>query len=146
VVNISTTAKVHAQAQDLQIPGEPGDPFYEFFRRFQNPAPQGDSIRKGVGSGFIVSADGYILTNAHVVDDASEVTVKLTDNREFSAKVIGADKRTDVALVKIDARACRWSASARLPVQGRRGRGDSSPFGLGAATCRGSSAKSRASR
>jgi len=104
VVNISTTAKVHAQAQDLQIPGEPGDPFYEFFRRFQNPAPQGDSIRKGVGSGFIVSADGYILTNAHVVDDASEVTVKLTDNREFSAKVIGADKRTDVALVKIDAK------------------------------------------
>jgi len=105
VVNISTTAKVHVQAQEFQTPGEPGDPFYEFFRRFQIPVPQGgDTIRKGVGSGFIVSADGYILTNAHVVDDATEVTVKLTDNREFNAKVIGADRRTDVALVKIDAK------------------------------------------
>jgi serine protease Do len=104
VVNISTTAKVHAEAQDFQIPGEPGDPFYEFFRRFQAPMPQGDTIRKGVGSGFIVSADGYILTNAHVVDDANEVTVKLTDNREFGAKVVGTDRRTDVALVKIDAK------------------------------------------
>jgi serine protease Do len=104
VVNISTTANVHVEAQQFQIPGEPGDPFYEFFRRFQTPMPQGDTIRKGVGSGFIVSGDGYILTNAHVVDDASEVTVKLTDNREFSAKVVGTDRRTDVALVKIDAR------------------------------------------
>jgi serine protease Do len=104
VVNISTTARVHTQAQEFQIPGEPGDPFYEFFRRFQIPMPQGDTLRRGVGSGFIVSADGYILTNAHVVDDASEVTVKLTDNREFNAKVIGADRRTDVALVKIDAK------------------------------------------
>ncbi|HEY6720268.1 MAG TPA: trypsin-like peptidase domain-containing protein, partial [Burkholderiales bacterium] len=105
VVNISTTsAPVRTQAQQPQIPGEPGDPFYEFFRRFQIPMPQGDQIRKGVGSGFIVSADGYILTNAHVVDDASEVTVKLTDNREFKAKVVGADRRTDVALVKIDSK------------------------------------------
>ncbi|HZE10154.1 MAG TPA: DegQ family serine endoprotease [Burkholderiales bacterium] len=104
VVNISTTAKVQAQAQQFQIPGEPGDPVYEFFRRFQIPVPQGDAIRKGVGSGFIVSADGYILTNAHVVDDASEVTVKLTDEREFNAKVIGSDRRTDIALVKIDAK------------------------------------------
>jgi serine protease Do len=104
VVNISTTAKVQAQQQQFQVPGEPGDPFYEFFRRFQIPMPQGDAIRRGVGSGFIVSADGYILTNAHVVDDASEVTVKLTDEREFNAKVIGSDRRTDVALVKIDAK------------------------------------------
>jgi len=103
VVNISTTARVRTQMQQFQIPGEPGDPFYEFFRRFQIP-PQGDSLRKGVGSGFIVSAEGYILTNAHVVDDATEVTVKLTDNREFQAKVIGVDRRTDVALVKIDAK------------------------------------------
>src|SRR5499427_8091972 len=108
VVNISTTSKVHTSAQESQIPGEPGDPFYEFFKRFGNPGnPQGgdrDQIRRGVGSGFIVSADGYILTNAHVVNDATEVTVKLTDNREFTAKVIGADKRTEVALVKIDAK------------------------------------------
>jgi len=105
VVNISTTtAPVRTQMQSPQIPGEPGDPMQEFFRRFQIPMPQGDAIRKGVGSGFIVSADGYILTNAHVVDDASEVMVKLTDKREFKAKVIGVDRRTDVALVKIDAR------------------------------------------
>src|SRR5262249_31475586 len=91
-VNITTPPKEHTPAQEMQIPGEPGDPFYEFFRRFQIPAPQqGDQIRRGVGSGFIVSADGYILTNAHVVDDANEVTVKLTDNREFTAKVVGAD-------------------------------------------------------
>jgi serine protease Do len=105
VVNISTTAApVRTQMQLPQIPGEPGDPIQDFFRRFQIPMPQGDAIRKGVGSGFIVSADGYILTNAHVVDDASEVIVKLTDKREFKAKVIGVDRRTDVALVKIDAR------------------------------------------
>src|SRR6266705_6929484 len=105
VVNISTTtAPVRTQMQLPQVPGDPGDPIQEFFRRFQIPMPQGDSIRKGVGSGFIVSPDGYILTNAHVVDDASEVTVKLTDKREFKAKVIGVDRRTDVALVKIDAR------------------------------------------
>ena len=59
---------------------------------------------RGVGSGFIVSPDGYIVTNAHVVDGANEVTVKLTDRREFTAKVIGADKRTDIALIKIDAK------------------------------------------
>jgi serine protease Do len=106
VVNISTTAApVRTQMQLPQIPGDPGDPIQDFFRRFQIPMPQeGDAIRRGVGSGFIVSADGYILTNAHVVDDASEVTVKLTDKREFKAKVIGVDRRTDVALVKIDAR------------------------------------------
>ena len=132
VVNISTTARVHAEAQDLQIPGEPGDPFYEFFRRFQIPVPQGDTIRKGVGSGFIVSADGYILTNAHVVDDASEVTVKLTDEREFNAKVIGADRRTDVALVKIDAKnlpVVRIGEAARSKV-GEWVAAIGSPFGL----------------
>jgi serine protease Do len=132
VVNISTTARVHTQAQELQIPGEPGDPFYEFFRRFQMPQPQGDQIRRGVGSGFIVSADGYILTNAHVVDDASEVTVKLTDNREFNAKVIGADKRTDVALVKIDAKnlpAVRIGEAAKSKV-GEWVAAIGSPFGL----------------
>jgi serine protease Do len=132
VVNISTTAKVRAQAQELQIPGEPGDPFYEFFRRFQMPAPQGDQIRRGVGSGFIVSPDGYILTNAHVVDDAGEVTVKLTDNREFTAKVVGADKRSDVALVKIDAKnlpTVRIGEAAKSKV-GEWVAAIGSPFGL----------------
>ena len=59
--------------------------------------------QNSVGSGFIVSADGYILTNAHVVDNADEVIVKLTDKREFKAKVVGADKRSDVALLKVEA-------------------------------------------
>jgi serine protease Do len=83
------------------------DPFYEFFRRF-GQVPRGrerprDLEQQSVGSGFILSSDGYILTNAHVVDDATEVMVKLTDKREFRAKVIGSDKRSDVAVLKIDA-------------------------------------------
>jgi len=86
------------------------DPFYEFFRRFgQIPRPRGGAPdrefdQQSVGSGFIISNDGYLITNAHVVDGADEVTVKLTDKREYKAKVIGADKRTDVALLKIEAK------------------------------------------
>jgi serine protease Do len=102
VVNISTTQKV--SAQERQSGMDPTDPLYEFFRRFNIPIPEGNAIRQGLGSGFIVSPDGYILTNAHVVADASQVTVKLTDKREFKAKVIGVDKRSDVGLVKIDAK------------------------------------------
>ncbi len=100
VVNISTEGSVRA-AEGL----DPNDPFYEFFRRFgpQFGAP-GQMPRRGQGSGFIVSPDGVILTNAHVVDGASEVTVKLTDKREFTAKVIGADKASDVAVLRIDAK------------------------------------------
>jgi serine protease Do len=85
----------------------PNDPFYDFFRRFGIPAPdQGQRERqppvKGAGSGFIINSDGYILTNTHVVQNAEEVTVRLTDRREFPAKVIGADDRTDVAVIKIN--------------------------------------------
>lgn len=82
------------------------DPLYDFFRRFGIPRPDREGPRapvRGMGSGFIVSAEGYILTNAHVVSNASEVTVKLTDRREFPARVIGADARSDVAVLKIDA-------------------------------------------
>jgi serine protease Do len=88
------------------IPGlSPDDPFYEFFRRFGPNAPRGNvPTPRGQGSGFIVSPDGYILTNAHVVNDASEVNVKLTDRREYTAKVVGIDERTDVAVLKIDAK------------------------------------------
>jgi serine protease Do len=83
----------------------PDDPLYDFFRRFGVPAPeQGPRAPvRGAGSGFIVSPDGYILTNTHVVENAAEVTVRLTDRREFPAKVIGADERTDVAVIKINA-------------------------------------------
>lgn len=107
VVNISVRSARAEGTPQMQIPGQPGDPFYEFFKRFQTPpgAPQneGDAPpRQGVGSGFIITKDGYILTNAHVVKGADEVVVTLTDKREFTAKTIGVDERTDVALVKID--------------------------------------------
>ena len=85
------------------------DPFFEFFRRFQGPQgqqPRGqrDMPVFGAGSGFIVSPDGVILTNAHVVRDAKEVTVKLQDRREYRARVLGSDPKTDVAVLKIDAK------------------------------------------
>jgi len=106
VVNISTTA--HAQRTGMQglPPGmSPDDPFAEFFKRFmpQVPQQQGDQLVRGLGSGFIVSADGLILTNAHVVDGAQEVNVKLTDRREFKARVLGVDKQSDVAVLRISA-------------------------------------------
>jgi len=83
------------------------DPFYEFFRRFgQIPRPRSgpEPEAQSVGSGFLISSDGYLITNAHVVDGAEEVKVNLADKREFKAKVVGVDKRTDVALLKIDAK------------------------------------------
>jgi serine protease Do len=83
---------------------DPNDPFFQFFRQFKIPMPRGDVPVQGVGSGFIVSPDGVILTNAHVVAGATDVTVKLTDKRELKAKVIGVDKPSDVAVLKIDAR------------------------------------------
>jgi serine protease Do len=112
VVNISVTGKMRTASADSDDDGDDAqDPFREFFKRFGDPngrmpnmpqMPRG-MPSQGLGSGFIVSPDGYIVTNAHVVDGASEVTVKLTDRREFTAKVIGTDKRTDIALIKIDA-------------------------------------------
>ncbi|MCW5603893.1 MAG: DegQ family serine endoprotease [Burkholderiales bacterium] len=103
VVNISTTQTARNPLAP-QIPNLPeGDPFYEFFRRFApNPGPR-EFQAQSLGSGFIISSDGYILTNAHVVDTAEEITVKLNDKREFKAQVIGADRRTDIALIKIEA-------------------------------------------
>lgn len=109
VVNISTTQSQSRNALSQQLPQlDENDPLYEFFRRFMpNPSQPGPGPREfqaqSLGSGFIITADGYILTNAHVVDSAEEVTVRLTDKREFKARVIGADRRTDVALIKIEA-------------------------------------------
>ena len=103
VVNISVTEKAVAADED-QLPFDKDDPMYQFFRHFQGQAPRQAPPRHGVGSGFIVSPDGYILTNAHVVDGAKTVDVKLTDRREFVAKVIGSDPKSDVALIKIEAK------------------------------------------
>lgn len=106
VVNISVSGSAPSGMNGF--PGfpqmDPNDPFYDFFRRFQMPAPQGNTPTHGLGSGFIISADGIIITNAHVVADADEVIVKLTDRREFKAKVKGQDKLSDVAVLKIDAK------------------------------------------
>ncbi len=130
VVNIRTTTHVSSSAlQRGQPPGTDQGDMSEFFRRFfgiplpQAPngsnAPRGDNggsadnpdtpdnndaeQSAGVGSGFILSQDGYVMTNAHVVDDADTIYVTLTDKREFKAKLIGEDERTDVAIVKIEA-------------------------------------------
>ena len=104
VVNISVIDKAKQDTTPPQIQGmDPNNPFYQFFRQFQVPTPR-QSPMYGLGSGFIVSPDGVILTNAHVVDGASDVTVKLTDRREFKAKVLGVDKPSDVAVLKIDAK------------------------------------------
>jgi serine protease Do len=121
VVNIRTTEKVK-QGQN-GMPGTDEEEMQEFFRRFfgvpiprqqqpdraprnrrsqPQPQQQEEEVPRGVGSGFIISPDGYIMTNAHVVEGADDVYVTLTDKREFKAKIIGVDKRTDVALVKID--------------------------------------------
>ena len=106
VVNVSVSGTMKAGV--AAIPGmpqpDPNDPLYEFFRRFQIPTPKGGMPTHGQGSGFVVSPDGVILTNAHVVAGADEVTVKLTDKREFKAKVLGIDKLTDVAVLRIAAK------------------------------------------
>ncbi|MGH8726714.1 MAG: DegQ family serine endoprotease [Burkholderiales bacterium] len=104
VVNVSTTQTVKNRSPFPNVPED--DPFYDFFRRFSPPNPGGprDFESRSLGSGFIISADGYVLTNAHVVSAADDITVQLNDKREFKAKVVGADRRTDVALIKIDAR------------------------------------------
>lgn len=112
VVNIRTMEKVSNRQSQSGLDPE----MLEFFKRFglpvpsvpkqqrpQRPGADGEEVPSGLGSGFILTADGYVMTNAHVVDGADEVIVTLTDKREFKAKIVGADKRTDVAVVKIDA-------------------------------------------
>ena len=102
VVNISTTQTVRGQTAPPGSGGEE-DPFYDFFRRFGPPQPPRDYETRSLGSGFIINPEGYILTNSHVVEAADDITVRLTDKREFKAKVIGSDRRSDVAVLKIDA-------------------------------------------
>jgi serine protease Do len=145
VVNIRTLEKAKVSAN---VPGLDGsdEEMQEFFRRFfgqpfpggprQTPRPNTprseEDTPRGVGSGFILSGDGYVMTNAHVVDGADEVLVTLTDKREFKAKIIGADKRSDVAVVKIDATglpAIKVGDVSRLKV-GEWVMAIGSPFGL----------------
>jgi serine protease Do len=117
VVNINTRSRAN---RSQSLPGlDENDPFFEFFRRFmpdQQPggrgrnapknapdAPRGPLRPFGLGSGFVVSPDGFIVTNAHVVENAEEITVRFNDKRELTAKVIGADTRSDVAVIKVEA-------------------------------------------
>jgi serine protease Do len=114
VVNIRTTERVRPGRNG--VGPEIDEDMLEFFRRFgipipnrptprgqQQPMPDAEPQQRGLGSGFVLSADGYVMTNAHVVEGADEVIVTLTDKRELKARIIGADKRSDVALVKIEA-------------------------------------------
>ena len=143
VVNIRTVEKIAARPEST-APGE--DEIREFFRRFglpmpnmphqtprpNRPVPQEEEQPRGVASGFILSANGLIMTNAHVVGGADEVLVTLTDKREFKAKIIGADKRSDVALVQIDATglpAVKVGDASQLKV-GEWVMAIGSPFGL----------------
>ncbi len=149
VVNIRTTAKVPARAGSGGAPGQ--DP-YELFRHFfgpdfvppggrqgPQPAPRGRraepeerSVPRGVGSGFFISEDGHLLTNHHVVADATDIFVTLTDGREFKATVVGSDQRTDVALLKIDAKgmATLPIGNAKTLKKGQWVMAIGSPFGL----------------
>jgi len=107
VVNISTTQVVKFEHPRMRSPYGQHDPFEEFFNNFFGRMPR-EQKRRSLGSGFIVSDDGYILTNYHVVDHADEVTVTLLDKEEFKAKIVGTDPKTDIALIKI-------SANRKLP-------------------------------
>jgi serine protease Do len=106
VVNITVTGK-NKVAQPMQMPELDEDsPFYEFFKRFgmpHGPGRQFNPPTHGMGSGFIISSDGYIVTNHHVVDGADKITVRLDDKREFEAKRVGSDPQSDIALLKIEA-------------------------------------------
>lgn len=138
VVNISTTKLVKRSVEGLPFAVPDEEDMQEFFRRFFPPGgsggrgPMQEIPARGAGSGFIVSSDGYILTNAHVVKGADEVVVKLIDKRKFIAKVVGADARTDVAVIKITASslpAVKLGDPARLRV-GEAVAAIGSPFGF----------------
>jgi serine protease Do len=105
VVNISTTQKTEKQQQFVMPDMPENSPFYEFFEKYFNQNPQQrppSAEQSSLGSGFIITEDGYIITNNHVVSDADEIIVKLNDRREFVAEVIGTDPRSDIAVIKID--------------------------------------------
>jgi serine protease Do len=109
VVNVQVVEKSASNQSSDDSEEDSDDPFSDFFRRFGLPRPNAPQPRnyapvRGIGSGFIISTDGYILTNTHVVNNASKITVKLTDRREFEGKVVGMDERTDVAVIKINAK------------------------------------------
>lgn len=136
VVNISTVREARVIEGSGIFPGM-DDRHAEIFKRFGFPmfpfdGPREEPERRGTGSGFIISSDGLILTNHHVVEGADEIVVRLTDKREFKGKVLGSDKKTDIAVVKIDAKnlpVLKMGDSAKLKV-GEWVAAIGSPFGL----------------
>ncbi|MGH7797963.1 MAG: DegQ family serine endoprotease [Candidatus Binatia bacterium] len=106
VVNISTTQVSEGRGQqEFGSPFGDDDPFNDFWRRFfGGPLPRGPQRQRSLGSGFIIDGDGSILTNNHVVENASKIVVKLSDDQEYEAKVVGRDPKTDIAVIKIDAK------------------------------------------
>ena len=114
VVNISTTQMSEGRGgpQEFSSPFGEEDPFNDFWRRFfGGPMPRGPQRQRSLGSGFIIDADGSILTNNHVVENASKIVVKLSDNLEYEAKVIGRDAKTDIAVIKVDAKGALIAAN-----------------------------------
>jgi serine protease Do len=114
VVNISTTQVSESRGQqEFGSPFGDDDPFNDFWRRFfGGPMPRGGPQRqRSLGSGFIIDADGFILTNNHVVENAQKIVVKLSDDQEYEAKVVGRDAKTDIAIIKINAKAALTAAS-----------------------------------
>ncbi len=108
VVNISTTTRIKKKSSESkrQIPELPeGSPFGELFDKFLNPDEFGERRREGqsLGSGFIISSDGYILTNHHVIEGADEVIVRFSNREEYVARIVGSDKASDIAVLKVDA-------------------------------------------
>ncbi|MGH7853657.1 MAG: DegQ family serine endoprotease [Candidatus Binatia bacterium] len=114
VVNISTTQMSEARGgpQEFGSPFGEEDPFNDFWRRFfGGPLPRGPQRQRSLGSGFIIDSDGSILTNNHVVENASKIVVKLADDQEYEAKVIGRDQKTDIAIIKINAKTALTAAN-----------------------------------
>jgi len=103
VVNISTTQRVSAQGAPNLPPQFEGTPFEDFFQRFFGEMPRRQYETHSLGSGFIISEDGYVVTNAHVIQDATEIVVQLTDRRQLEAEVVGKDATIDIALLKVEA-------------------------------------------
>ena len=108
VVNISTSSKVSGTglSQGFNMPDIPeNSPFYDFFKKYFGDIPEGhgqSQERSSLGSGFIISKDGYVITNHHVVKDADEIIVRLNDRREFIAELVGSDVRSDIAVLKVE--------------------------------------------
>ncbi|MER3447730.1 MAG: peptidase [Candidatus Dadabacteria bacterium] len=136
VVNISTTSVIH-DTGFFSLPSPYGgeeDPFEEFFKRFLGDIPQREFRQKGLGSGFVISEDGYIITNNHVVEKAEDIQVVLEDGEKYKTKVVGTDPKTDLALLKIEPK--RRLSKVTLGDSDKLQIGDrviaiGNPFGLG---------------